>query len=346
MDSVLVVRQHGVSRKMARSTAIRHALTPEARARNEAKRLAGRRIGFLGHALVWAMVGLLLLVTAGFFPALVVALAWGIGLACHGFFAVAAPGLRRRFIEQEVARRVQTSVVDERRALEGRHARSLEELSASVAHEIRNPITAAKSLVQQIREDPSSTDNIDYARIALEELDRVERAVSHLLRYARDEEMRLEELDLAAVVHSALQGLDDRISKSKVRLEQDLDFDATLRGDREKLRRVVMNLVTNALEANEESNAEDPFIRVSSGRNLSGKEIWLRVSDNGPGIEPARLAKVWSPFHTSKANGTGLGLAIVKKLVEAHGGMIAVTSDRSTGTEFVATFPTNSGGVP
>src|SRR5262249_57733345 len=88
-------------------------------------------------------------------------------------------------------RRVRATLDGGRRALEGRHARSLEELSASIAHEIRNPITAAKSLVQQMEEDPRGAENVEYARVALAELERVERSVSHLLRFARGEETQL-----------------------------------------------------------------------------------------------------------------------------------------------------------
>jgi two-component system sensor histidine kinase HydH len=304
--------------------------------------MAGRRVAFFGHAVVWAMVALLLWVTAGFFAAVVVALAWGIGLASHGYFAVLGPELRRRFTEAEVLRRVRSTVADERQVIENRHARSLEELSASIAHEIRNPVTAAKSLLQQMREDIGSPDNAEYARVALEELERVERAVSHLLRYAREEEMVPTDLDLAGVVHSAIDGLRDRIGKSSVRVEQDLDFDSRLRGDPEKLRRVVMNLVTNAMDALEGAGTRDPVVRIGCGRSLSGAEAWLKVRDNGPGIEPARLVKIWSPFHTSKKDGTGLGLAITKKIVEAHGGTIVVTSDATDGTEFVVTLPSQS----
>lgn len=311
-------------------------------ARESARKLAGRRVAFTGHAIVWGMVVLLVLVTAGFLPALVLAIAWGIGLASHGFFAVLAPGLRERWTSAEVSRQVGASVVGERRLVEGRHARSLEELSASIAHEIRNPITAAKSLVQQMSEDPASPDNAEYARVAIEELDRVERAVSHLLRYAREEEMCFADVDLADVVAAALDGMQDRIDKSKVRIERALDFDARLSGDRDKLRGVVMNLVGNAMDALEEVEIADPFVRVSTGRDLAGTNVWLRVKDNGPGIDAARLARIWSPFHTSKQRGTGLGLAIVKKIVEAHGGSVDVTSAPGAGSEFVVTMPSRS----
>ena len=115
------------------------------------------------------------------------------------------PALWARWVEEEVGRKVGATVTRERRQVEGRHARALESLSASVAHEIRNPVTAAKSLVQQIAEDPTSTTNAEYARVAAAELDRVERSVSHLLRYAREEPLTLAETDLEDVVRGALE---------------------------------------------------------------------------------------------------------------------------------------------
>jgi signal transduction histidine kinase len=292
---------------------------------------------------LWGSVLLLLLVTAGFYPALVVALAWGILLSAHGFFAVLAPQLGRKWTEEEMARLAasQQDNAAARQLAQARQARSLEQLSASIAHEIRNPITAAKSLLQQMAEDPTSSQNVEYAKVAIEELDRVERSVSHLLRYAREEELTLAEIDLAEVAGAALDALEKRVGESPARVERDFDFEATLRmrGDADKLRRVVMNLVDNALDALETGTRTDPFVRVSCGRSLGGGEVWLRVKDNGPGIEPTRLAQIWNPFHTSRERGTGLGLAITRKLVEAHAGSIDVTSDSASGTEFVATFP-------
>jgi signal transduction histidine kinase len=294
---------------------------------------AGHIIAFGAHALAWGMVCLLITVTAGLYPGFVTALAWGVGLAIHGYFAVIAPEVRRQW----AARDVVVTAGNERRVLEGRHQRSLEQLSASIAHEIRNPITAAKSLLQQMREDPASPDNVEYARVALEELDRVERSVSHLLRYARDEDLQLAEVELGSVVSTALEGLLTRIGNSRARVERDLDFDARCRADAEKMRRVVVNLVENALDALDASSTIDPHVRISCGRNLAGTEVWLRVKDNGPGIEADRLGHVFDPFHTSKKTGTGLGLAITKKLVEAHGGTIEIAS--KDGTEVSVTFP-------
>ena len=280
-----------------------------------------------------------LLVVAGFLPALIVALAWGIGLVAHGFFGVLAPVLRGRWVRDEVGRRLHQSVTHERRALEGRHGRALEELSASVAHEIRNPITAAKSLVQQIAEAPHAPENAEYARVAAVELDRVERSVSHLLRYAREEPLSLSEIQLEQVIDSALEGLRERLKKSPVRIERDDSGDGFLYADADKLRRILLNLLGNALDALEESSFPDPRVRIASGRSLSGEEVWISVGDNGPGIEPERVPKIFDPFHSSKTAGTGLGLAITRKLVEAHAGSIEVKSSLGAGTEFLLTFP-------
>jgi signal transduction histidine kinase len=301
----------------------------------QAEKSAGRRVIFIGHAMVWALSCFFLFVVSSFFPTLVVALAWGIGLACHGYFGVLAPELRQEWTEQELAARAGM----QRELSDGRHARSLEELSASIAHEIRNPITAAKSLLQQMRDDPVSPDNVEYAQVALDELDRVERSIAHLLRYAREEELSLGPVDLAEVARDALDHLSERSAQSRARVELDLDGLPPLRGDRDKLRRVVENLVQNALDALDEADTPGARVRVSAGTNLAGDEVWLRVSDNGPGIEPERLAKIWSPFHTSKQTGTGLGLAITKKLIEAHGGSIEASSNSGKGSDFVATFP-------
>ncbi len=326
------------SRRSGRGHRRRHA-TPEERAYREARRRANRRLSFLTHLVAYGSVCVFLLLVAGFRTAFIVALAWGIGIVFHYFGALVAPELRRRFVEREVNREVEANVSRERRSLEDKHVRSLEELSASIAHEIRNPITAAKSLVQQMGEDPASRENVDYAKVALEELDRVERSVAHLLRYAREEEMRMTELRLGDVIDSALETFRDRLARSRVALETEVGSDSVLRGDPEKLRRVLINLVGNALDALEGVDVESPRIEVMAGENLAGTECWLRVRDNGPGIDPQTLSKIFSPFYTSKDHGTGLGLAISKKVVDAHGGAIEASSSPGAGAEFTITIP-------
>ncbi len=322
----------------------RRGLGPEERAYRDARRRANAKLSFVIHASAWASVCGFLLFVAGFRAAFVVALAWGIGLAMHWVAAVLARELRERLIEREVARQVGSSASRQRQELRGEHSRSLEALSASIAHEIRNPITAAKSLVQQMGEDPRASDNVEYARVALEELDRVERSISHLLRFARDEELQLRPLRIADVLDSALELLRERIDRLGVRVGRELDGPVELDGDADKLRRVLLNLLNNALDALEQAKTPSPRIDVALGHNLAGSEVWLRVRDNGPGIESERLARIFSPFYTTKAEGTGLGLAISKKLVEAHGGALDVRSTPGAGSEFLVTLPCRPAG--
>ncbi len=317
----------------------RAELTPRERAYKEAKAAANRRIGFLSHLIPYVVVNLFLLLVAGPRAAFWTAIPWGVGLSLHYFFAIVAPDLRTRWVDREVDQRVGVDVSRQRVALEGQQAKRIEELSASIAHEIRNPITAAKSLVQQMGEDPAATDNVEYANVALEELERVERSISHLLRFARDEDIQISEVHMADVVLSALETFRDRLHDIGVTVQQDVQEAGAMKGDPEKLRRVIINLVGNALDAFREAETPDPTLHIQAGENLAGSEVWVRLRDNGPGMEPERLTKIFSPFYTSKQTGTGLGLAITKKVVDAHGGSIEAHSDPGQGTEFVLTFP-------
>ncbi len=226
-----------------------------------------------------------------------------------------------------------------RRITAGAHARELQNLSASIAHEIRNPITAAKSLVQQMGEDPRSEENLEYANVALGELERVERSVSHLLRFAREEQLEAREFSLAEIVDDAVAAVQDRTQSAGVAVRTEIDTDGSMLGDPEQLRRVVLNLVSNAVDALTESATSTPSVWIELGENLAGTEVWLRVRDNGPGISQDAIDRIFSPFHTSREKGTGLGLPITKKLVEAHSGSIEVKSSPGAGAEFLVTLP-------
>jgi signal transduction histidine kinase len=298
-------------------------------------------LGCLGIGFVWISFAALKPFWAGI---------WGLvstvlfALAAGLLVAAFAERFRRRWLAEEIGDAGARSRA--RRAVEGEHARAMQELSASIAHEIRNPITAAKSLVQQMGEDPACGENVEYARVALEELERVERSVSHLLRFARDEDVTRADVALADVVRDAVAALSDRARAEGVDVETELDAQGSLRGDPEKLRRVVLNLLGNALDALHESNTPSPRIQVQMGENLAGTAVWLRIRDNGPGIEPETLTAIFRPFRTSRKKGTGLGLAITKKIVEAHGGEIEVDSEPGKGAEFLITLPSAHASEP
>jgi len=313
-------------------------LTPEERAYREAHRVAEQKVRLWSKFWRMAIIAVPLLV---FIPwvGVIVLFFMGLDLSRKAYRVLYEPRLRERFVDAEVSKRIERSVHDERLTLEDEHSRSLEKLSASIAHEIRTPITAAKSLVQQMEEDPGNDDNREYASVALRELERVERSVSHLLRYAREEDMRAGQVQLADVLDSALETFRERAARVGVEIARSFDSDGQMTGDAEQLRRIVINLVGNAIDSLEDAQIEGPRIEVSLGENLAGTEVWARIADNGVGIDEEQRQKIFNPFYTSKEHGTGLGLAITKKIVEAHGGTIEVRSQVGDGAEFVLTFP-------
>jgi len=313
-------------------------MTEEQKVYQAARRRANRKLSFISHFVSYATVCTFLLFIAGFKVATIVALSWGIGIVFHYFFALAAPELRQRLIDREVNREVQVSVSRERRSIEEKNARQIEQLSASIAHEIRNPITAAKSLVQQMGEDPNSEDSVAYANVALEELDRVERSISHLLRFAREEEIRMGEVRLRDVVISATETFRDRVERTGVRIQQEIDSEGVMRGDPEKLRRVIINLIGNAIKFTESGE-----VSVSAKPHMDN--LAITVSDTGIGIPEDKIERIFKSFQQADGSiarqygGTGLGLALTRQLVELHGGRMILESEPEAGTSVTLRFP-------
>jgi signal transduction histidine kinase len=304
----------------------------------EARRRARTKAKFARDLVQYiVVVGVLILVIRPL--GYIVGLFWGIGLASDFAKKILEPALRKRWVDREVHRQLRDAAPEKKREIEGEHARRIEEIAAGVAHEIRNPITAAKSLVQQMGEDPASRENVQYANVALQELNRVERSISHLLRFAREEDVCIGEMRMSDVINAAVESFADRLERSEIRVAVACDAGGIMRGDSEKLRRVIVNLLTNALDALEESSPPAPSIEIQAGENLAGTEVWVRVRDNGPGIDPERLQRIFSPFYTSKEAGTGLGLAISKKVVDAHGGSLEAHTRSEGGTQFLLTLP-------
>jgi signal transduction histidine kinase len=214
---------------------------------------------------------------------------------------------------------------------------SLDELTATFAHEIRNPIAAAKSLVQQMGEDPTSHENVEYAKVALDELARVERSVSHLLKYAKEEDYKFENVNLAWVLDGALTQMRSKLEANSVAVSRAYLSGPTVRADADKLRQVFSNIIDNAIDAMESTTGERrlEFAIQNNGAGMAA----VRIRDNGCGIADDKIAKIFNPFYTSKTNGTGLGLGVAKKVIDSHRGTIEVHSQVGHGTEFVLAIP-------
>ena len=192
------------------------------------------------------------------------------------------------------------------------------EMASRVAHEIRNPVTAARSLAQLMVRDPASPHAAEHAELILAELGRVERQVQALLRFARREEFSFAPVDLGDVARSALEPLRQRLEASGIAVESAIAAGVMARADREKLRQVVINLLDNAADA--VGGVEDKRLVLTVYR-ADGTAV-IEVGDSGPGVSADALPRLFEPFFSLKTTGTGLGLAIVKRTVEAHGGRV------------------------
>ncbi len=310
--------------------------SPEEEARRRARRRAAAEAAFYGHLVtyfaVMALLAFINLFTGGGPWFLWPAFGWGIGIFSHFMSLFGSRLVRERFFEPALERELRR----ERVVMQTEKQASIDELSSTIAHEIRNPIAAAKSLVQQMGEDPQSVENVEYARVALEELDRVERRISHLLKYAKEEDYEMALVNVATVVDSALTQMRAKLDAAKVQVTRNYIAGPTVEADAEKLRQVFVNVVDNAIDA---------LGGVSENRRLElflengGRQATIRLRDNGCGIAPEQLAHIFNPFFSTKETGTGLGMAISRKIVEAHEGTIEATSTVGRGTEFVIVLP-------
>jgi len=314
----------------------------ERKAYERARRRAAREAGFYVH-LMWygIVIGSLLIlnlaVSPGFEWWVFPALGWGIGLASHFGAVYGWRWIHERVFEPAVQREVQREVTREKEVLRTEKQASLDELTASFAHEIRNPIAAAKSLVQQMGEDPTSNENVEYARVALDELERVERSVSHLLKYAKETDYSFESVGLASVLDAALTEMRAKLEANKVSVSRSYIGGPIVRADADKLRQVFTNVIDNAIDAMESNPGER---RLEFGIvSLHPGAATVVIRDNGCGIAEDRLAKIFNPFYTTKKNGTGLGMGIAKKVMDAHSGRIEVQSKPGIGTEFRLSIP-------
>jgi two-component system, OmpR family, phosphate regulon sensor histidine kinase PhoR len=216
---------------------------------------------------------------------------------------------------------------------------------ANVSHELRTPLTAIRGYVEALSEDDlGSADRQRFLQIVTRQTLRMERLVRDLLRLARldagQETLEVGPCDVRGLAHSVIADLATMLEEHAQRVDVDVAADAAMiRGDAAKLHDVLRNLVANSATYAPERTT----IRVEASR--IGPRVAITVSDQGPGIPPEDLSRVFERFYRvdkSRARdpgGTGLGLSIVKHLVELHGGEVRAENRREGGARFTITLP-------
>jgi len=211
------------------------------------------------------------------------------------------------------------------------------ELSAGMAHEIRNPLASLSGALQVLKEEPElSDDNKNLMDIALSEMDRLNDILTDFLTFARPRPTAREACDLSSIIRETTQLITvSKDFRDGITLEFDLPVVPVVASvDPGQFRQALLNLALNAVQ----SIPDDGTVTVRAYPDGKGNAV-VEVEDDGEGIGKPDIDKIFIPFYSNKEGGAGLGLAMVYRIVEEHGGAIKVDSERGKGSRFTVTLP-------
>jgi signal transduction histidine kinase len=220
---------------------------------------------------------------------------------------------------------------------------ALGKVAASVAHEIRNPLTAIKMLIYSMREDlaQDGEKRKDLA-VILKEIDRLERFVQNFLQFARPPDPALAPISVNETVHETLTLLAPRLRQNGAELQEIYQPDIEkIIADADQLKQVVMNLALNAVESMPDGGRlTAATFRVRASADNDGKEwVQIRISDNGCGIPTELMESIFDPFVSGRKNGVGLGLSVAYQIIHRHGGWIEAANNADGGATFTVSLP-------
>jgi len=235
---------------------------------------------------------------------------------------------------------IQEKLQLERKMYENEKLSSLGRLSTSVAHEVKNPLSSIKAIVQVLKEDfKNETKTQKSLSIIVEEIDRLTKVVNQLLVFAKPQGDSKTNVKISDLINKVLVVLKHEAKMNNIDIHLDVSNDLpSIMADEGSLTEVFFNLIHNAIQAMSEGG------NLTISTTYEQKDNYIRVvfENNGPGISQEDIGKIFEPFYTTKQMGTGLGLAIVKKKLEEVKGLIHVESEDST-TKFIVNIPSSEG---
>ena len=209
-------------------------------------------------------------------------------------------------------------------------------MSASFAHEIRNPLSSMRMLAQMMMQKPDMSEekHQQSLRYILEEIERIDTIVKGLMDFSRPTALNLTQQPLAPVLKAVLDLMEANLTHHQIQLVLDLSPETPkVQFDSDKLKQAFMNVVLNAMEAMPQGGE----LKVSTF--TKDNSVYIMVVDTGVGISAEDLEHLFEPFFTRKTRGTGLGLANVKRIFEEHGGNVEIESTPGRGTEVSLWLP-------
>jgi signal transduction histidine kinase len=223
---------------------------------------------------------------------------------------------------------------------------SIGEMSAAVAHGLRNPLAGLRASAQlAMSQRPDSPAFAETLSGMIEEVDRLDRRITHLLSFSRPAPYHPIAERLAAIVRDVLPTFGEQFRESAIVLEQRIAADLPdIRVDPMQVEQVIVELLSNAMHAMPQGGTLTVAAHAAPLTN-GRTEVVVEISDTGVGIPPATLAHVCEPFFTTRAEGTGLGLAIARRFVEQNGGTLTVESTVGSGTTVRLRLPTAGAAV-
>jgi two-component system sensor histidine kinase HydH len=218
---------------------------------------------------------------------------------------------------------------------------ALGQLSAGLAHEIRNPLSTIKASAEMLFKNVEADGAVSHelAGFISSEVDRTNALVTRFLDFARPLTLRLEKTEITEVIDEAVAEVEKHTPPQDVSIYKNYSPDiAPLLLDRQLIERVLYNLLLNAAQAS------PPQGNVTVKTRQLGDTVEIDVIDRGSGIAPKDRESIFNPFFTTKSSGVGLGLAIVSKIVDEHGGQITVESEPGAGSVFRVFLPVRENG--
>jgi signal transduction histidine kinase len=216
---------------------------------------------------------------------------------------------------------------------------SIGRMAATIAHEIRNPLTSVKLNIQKVVEEERFAEAVKtYLGMSLEGIDQIERFIKELLNFTRVPELSLESWPIEQIVDESLKVVADTLAEKGIVVEKSCAAGLPrVLVDADKMRQVFLNILRNAHEALEAGGR----IHIACDTVEDGlrKKVRVRITDNGPGIPDKVRPNIFEPFFTTKPSGFGLGLPNARKIVEQHNGTIHLVRKRGRGSSFVVLIP-------